>query len=218
MDSQCTETLGEAAAVPCPKGGTGPHAKECSGHGTCDAGECICEEKYDGSSCEKFQCQLTEDCFHGGSCNLNTTQCDCLVGFTGVQCNSTIGGTNGGGTNDTRARLSPRFATTRTERQEKEHMEIVCVDEQGQEKRMNAEMVVKNDVDGPAYSLCEFFCGDGDIGKKNKKFQGACQINGRKFTPGGNVALFFFFFFTHTPLHHSNAHALSGERFVWMWC
>ena len=87
------------------------------------------------------------------------------------------------------------------------------MDDQGSEKRMNAEMVVKNgEEDGPDYSLCEFFCSDGDIGsvvgsvvgsgsgRMKKKFQGACQINGRKFTPGGNVVLFlllycFFAFF-----------------------
>ena len=40
---------------------------DCSGHGSCDLGECSCDPPWLGEGCERLNCSLT-DCSNHGSC------------------------------------------------------------------------------------------------------------------------------------------------------
>ena len=72
MDASCMATVEPAAKVPCPRGPSFEIGKqltlECSGKGDCDAGECICDVRYEGSHCGIFHCQDSSDCLNNGVC------------------------------------------------------------------------------------------------------------------------------------------------------
>jgi hypothetical protein len=159
MSASCMETVEGIAPVPCEKNING---KECSGRGTCDAGECLCDVQYSGKACNEYSCAAGDDCLNGGKCNANTTKCDCTRGFTGPRCNTTST------TSEARFKVVPKI-----------HVDVKCVQLDGRVTRLNAEMAPSEN--GPSYSLCEFFCEE----EGSSKFKGLCQINQRKFMAGG---------------------------------
>ena len=183
MSPSCMETAGEAASVPCPKGSSwtigNSNLEECSGKGSCDAGECICEVRYGGEACDAFVCVDGGDCLNGGTCETNSTQCVCPNGFQGERCNTTDSSSKPI-SKSSKSGSSLRFKTKT--HAIKQHVEVQCIHPDGKVQRLNAEMA--HSEEGPSYDLCEFFCTVDDAGTK---FNGACQINSRKFTPKGTA-------------------------------
>ena len=79
---------------------------DCNGRGSCDLGQCSCDEPWIGESCEKLNCSET-DCFGHGNCSegngcyspslIRTVvinlcfpipgMCTCDAGWTGELCN-----------------------------------------------------------------------------------------------------------------------------------
>lgn len=174
MDPSCMDEAGDidgSNVVPCKKG---PNGDECSGAGgECVAGECICALGYDGDACETFMCSADNQCLNGGSCNATSLKCSCTNGFSGPQCNATAAGQN--------ARFKSRSEAT-VATKTKSHVAIKCIRASGEVETLNAEMVTEGK---PTYDLCTFFCADHN--DPTNMFRGACQINQRRFSPGGAV-------------------------------
>ena len=57
---------------------------ECSGHGSCTDGECVCDVSWRGSLCELPGCPGTSDCSNHGSCNSATHTCICNPGVYAI--------------------------------------------------------------------------------------------------------------------------------------
>ena len=55
---------------------------DCSSHGTCVNGTCVCSGNFTGDACEKARCPM--DCSSHGTCV--DGECACAPGFTGVGC------------------------------------------------------------------------------------------------------------------------------------
>lgn len=55
---------------------------ECNGHGSCDAGTCICNSGFHGLDCSLLQCYPS--CSAEGICQNGT--CECSLGFRGTTC------------------------------------------------------------------------------------------------------------------------------------
>ena len=64
----------------------------------------------------------------------------------------------------------------------KRQVSIKCISASGKVEQLNAEMVTDSN---PSYDLCTFFCADHS--DPTNLFRGACQINQRRFSPGGAV-------------------------------
>ncbi|XP_017848030.1 attractin-like protein 1 isoform X2 [Drosophila busckii] len=60
---------------------------ECSGHGTCSDGDCLCDPMYRGEACEVAACpnNCTEARGHG-ICKLEQERCECAEGYGGDDC------------------------------------------------------------------------------------------------------------------------------------
>ncbi|XP_056113013.1 N-acetylglucosamine-1-phosphodiester alpha-N-acetylglucosaminidase [Rhinichthys klamathensis goyatoka] len=81
------------------------HPEDCSGHGRCVEGQCVCQQGWSGTGCAKLTCQA--ECGEHGICTENGCVCDagwmslncsqvCVAGFYGDGCNQSCTCTNGG--------------------------------------------------------------------------------------------------------------------------
>lgn len=79
--------LATASGAPCPN--------NCTGHGGCIDGACVCDAGWAGDDCAQRSCGA--DCEHGGLCHEGT--CYCKPGFHGPNCQYTLcpDGCNGHG-------------------------------------------------------------------------------------------------------------------------
>uniref|UniRef100_A0A673L7D2 N-acetylglucosamine-1-phosphodiester alpha-N-acetylglucosaminidase-like n=2 Tax=Sinocyclocheilus rhinocerous TaxID=307959 RepID=A0A673L7D2_9TELE len=79
--------------------------EDCSGHGRCVEGQCVCQQGWSGPGCANLICQT--ECGEHGICTENGCVCDagwmglncsqvCAAGFYGDDCNQTCACTNGG--------------------------------------------------------------------------------------------------------------------------
>jgi hypothetical protein len=62
-------------------------AGDCSGHGQCTDGRCVCSKGYTGTHCQTAStatCHTTDDCSNHGTCTEG--QCVCDHGFSGNHC------------------------------------------------------------------------------------------------------------------------------------
>ncbi|CAC5374275.1 NAGPA [Mytilus coruscus] len=57
---------------------------DCSGHGTCKDGKCLCNTNWGGSACDHLSCQ--NHCSHHGTCT--NDGCTCEAGWMGDNCNT----------------------------------------------------------------------------------------------------------------------------------
>lgn len=62
-----------------------PHP-DCSGHGTCTSGRCMCYQGFGGLACAKPVGSCSNSCSAHGTCNELTQKCECSVGWTGTTC------------------------------------------------------------------------------------------------------------------------------------
>ena len=66
-------------------------AINCGIHGECDAGKCVCDDHYDGDSCQTNLCANT-NCGVNGECVIKniigkkSAQCNCGAGYSGHDC------------------------------------------------------------------------------------------------------------------------------------
>ena len=59
---------------------------DCSGHGACTAGKCVCDAGYSGTHCKTkaAACRTAADCSNNGKCTAG--KCVCNDGFSGAKC------------------------------------------------------------------------------------------------------------------------------------
>ncbi|XP_030638393.1 N-acetylglucosamine-1-phosphodiester alpha-N-acetylglucosaminidase [Chanos chanos] len=80
--------------------------EDCSGHGTCVDGQCVCQDGWSGTACDRLTCQ-SPACGGHGLCTQYGCACDagwtgsncsqvCAAGFYGDGCNQTCTCANGG--------------------------------------------------------------------------------------------------------------------------
>ncbi|XP_074540062.1 N-acetylglucosamine-1-phosphodiester alpha-N-acetylglucosaminidase-like [Halichoeres trimaculatus] len=90
--------------------------KNCSGHGKCVDGRCLCEDGWEGRGCDSLVCQ-SEECEPHGFCTPAGCVCDagrrgqncdqeCLPGFFGDGCNQTCACLNGASCDPVHGRCS----------------------------------------------------------------------------------------------------------------
>lgn len=68
--------------------------RNCSNHGACILGICICDvtpdERYDGEYCSQKVKRCPDDCTAQGNCNTTNGVCTCFAGWSGPSCNKTV--------------------------------------------------------------------------------------------------------------------------------
>eukprot|EP00300_Choanocystis_sp_HF-7_P033038 c4525_g1_i1.p1 GENE.c4525_g1_i1~~c4525_g1_i1.p1 ORF type:complete len:583 (+),score=86.28 c4525_g1_i1:46-1794(+) len=63
-------------------------ANECSGHGQCELGQCVCDQMWQGGGgdCSAESVPCPDDCSGHGHCDIETGRCACVGGFAGESC------------------------------------------------------------------------------------------------------------------------------------
>ena len=64
---------------------------DCSGHGACHNGVCVCSDGYAGPNCDFDPC-AGNDCSGHGTCSRSSGKCTCEAGFGGDDCSQGGGG------------------------------------------------------------------------------------------------------------------------------
>jgi len=171
-------TMPSACALPkqdkhkCPK--------DCSGHGQCKAGECMCAENYGGAACDSWVC-LENDCNHG-TCNVTRGKCICEPGYAGMKCDLKTG------KNATKAAAAMKFVASsaalvsNNAPAPKARVRVTCMNP-GKPVTLMADATAAS----ISYSICEFFCAD--PATPTVPFQGPCQVGNKRFSAGGAMVV-----------------------------
>nr|XP_006824775.1 PREDICTED: tenascin-X-like [Saccoglossus kowalevskii] len=82
----------------CDEPGCPGYGEDCTGHGTCILGQCLCNEGWVGIGCEEPDCPGDPDCNNRGICYTSTAipECqDCIEGWMGPACEIQCGPEHG---------------------------------------------------------------------------------------------------------------------------
>jgi hypothetical protein len=145
----------------CPKGPAGSGERmECSGHGTCTDGECICAASYNGAACTARDCSDRNDCSGHGTCSVSGV-CVCAAGFSGNDCSTSV--------------VASLVSTTTAKPKPQSHKaRIDCEVAPGKTTE-----VIARSKEGdvlPTYELCRLFCNDGDDDTEIA-FNSSCRVH-----------------------------------------
>lgn len=61
--------------------------RNCSGHGQCVMGQCICDDGWTGEACDILKCKQNNHCFPNGICS-DQGGCQCFPGWKGKNCST----------------------------------------------------------------------------------------------------------------------------------